>query len=87
MQNYGCIHIGEQINVFKHGSFGMQQSNELFANNFQGMIIAGTVSGAILIFSQLSNTMFKILNELQTRLSKKIITAGILINVKFINLI
>ena len=78
LQNYGCIHIGEQINVFKHGSFGMPQSNELFATHFQGMIIAGTVSGAIIVFSQLSNSMFKILNELQTRLAKKIVTAGIL---------
>jgi DNA damage-binding protein 1 len=87
LQNYGCIHIGEQINVFRHGSFGMQQSNELFASHFQGMIIAGTVSGAIMIFSQLSNTMFKILSELQARLAKHIVTAGIvnfiLFSIKF----
>lgn len=77
LQSYGCIHVGEQINVFKHGSFGMQESNELFASHFQGMVIAGTVSGSILIFSQLSSTMYKILSELQARLAKKIITAGI----------
>ena len=55
----------------------MQESNELFASHFQGMVIAGTVSGSILIFSQLSSTMYKILSELQARLAKKIITAGI----------
>lgn len=77
LQHYGCMHIGEQINVFKHGSFGMQQSNELFATHFQGMIIGGTVSGAIFIFSQLSNNMYKILSELQSRLAKQITSAGI----------
>jgi len=78
LQNYGCIHLGEQINVFRHGSLGMQQqSNELLSNHFQCRILSGTVSGSIILFAQLSNTMFKILNELQTRLSKFYTTAGI----------
>mgnify|MGYP001810367594 CR=1 FL=1 len=77
LQNHGCVHIGEQINVFRHGSLGMQQqSNELFNAHFQGSILAGTVSGSILLFAQLSPVLFKILNELQNRLSKFISTAG-----------
>ncbi|CAF0930077.1 unnamed protein product [Brachionus calyciflorus] len=78
LQNYGCMHIGEQINAFRHGSLGMQQeSNELIINHhIQGSILAGTVSGSIILFSQLSNTLFRILNELQNRLAKYIITAG-----------
>ena len=72
------MHIGEQINVFRHGSLGMQQeSNELIMNqHIQGSILAGTVSGSIILFSQLSSTLFKILNELQSRLAKYLITAG-----------
>ena len=53
-----------------------QQSNELLANHFYGNILAGTVSGSIILFAQLSNMMFKILNELQSRLSKFLTTAG-----------
>ncbi len=77
LQNFGSIHLGEQINVFRHGSLGMQQqSNELLSTHFQCRILSGTVSGSIILFAQLSNTMFKILNELQTRLSKFYTTAG-----------
>ena len=77
MQNNGCIHLGEQINIYRHGSLGMQQqSNEIFNTHFQGSILAGTVSGSIILFAQLSPLMFKILNELQSRLAKFISTAG-----------
>jgi DNA damage-binding protein 1 len=77
LQNYGCIHLGEQINVFRHGSLGMeQQSNELVSNHFQCRILSGTVSGSIILFAHLSNVMFKILNELQIRLSKFFTTPG-----------
>ena len=53
-----------------------QQSNEIFNTHFQGSILAGTVSGSIILFAQLSPLMFKILNELQSRLAKFISTAG-----------
>ena len=77
LQNYGCMHLGEQINVFRHGSLGMQQqSNEMLANHFQGRILSGTVSGTIVLFANLSNTMYNIFNELQFRLAKFLTTAG-----------
>ncbi len=77
MQNHGCIHLGEQINVFRHGSLGMQeQVNEVLSNHITGSILAGTVSGSIILFAQLSNTLYKILNELQTRLAAFLVTAG-----------
>jgi DNA damage-binding protein 1 len=69
--------LGEQINVFRNGSLGMeQQSNELLMNHFSGSILAGTVNGAIILFIQTSGLMFKILNELQNRLGKYLSSAG-----------
>lgn len=77
LQNHGCMHLGEQINIFRNGSLGMeQQSNELLMNHFSGSILAGTVNGSIILFVQMSNLMFKILNELQSRLAKYLTTAG-----------
>lgn len=77
LQNHGCIHLGEQINVFKHGSLGMeQQQNEILASHFNGSILGGTVNGSVILFVSISNQMFKILNELQLRLSKFVTTVG-----------
>lgn len=77
LQTHGLIHIGEHINIFRHGSLGMhQQSNDSLGEHITGSILAGSVSGSILLFSQLSDHMFKILNELQNRLAKTLITAG-----------
>ena len=72
MQNQGCMHLGEQINVFRHGSLGMQQQqqNEAFANHFHGSILGGSVNGSVILFVGISSAMFKILNELQIRLAK-----------------
>jgi hypothetical protein len=71
------MYLGEQINIFRSGSLGMeQQSNELLMNHFSGSILAGTVNGSIILFNQLSSLMFKILNELQIRLAKYLSTAG-----------
>ena len=77
LQNHGCIHLGSQLNVFRHGSLGMQQqSNELITNHFHGSILGGSVDGSINLFVQLSSLMFKILIELQARLAKYLSTAG-----------
>lgn len=77
LKYHGCIHLGEQINVFKHGSLGMQQQqNEILTNHFNGSILGGTVNGSVILFVGISNTMYKILNELQLRLSKFVTTAG-----------
>ena len=71
------MHLGEQVNVFRHGSLGMQQQqNELFTNHFNGSILGGTVNGSIILFVGISTAMYKILNELQQRLSKFLTTAG-----------
>ena len=69
------MHLGEQVNVFRHGSLGMQQQqNELFTNHFNGSILGGTVNGSIILFVGISTAMYKILNELQQRLSKFLTT-------------
>ncbi len=71
------MHLGEQLNVLRHGSLGMQQQqNELFANHFNESILGGTVNGSIILLVSISSTMFKILNELQIRLAKYLTTAG-----------
>jgi DNA damage-binding protein 1 len=78
LQNHGCIHLGEQINVFRHGSLGMQEqtNNELLSSQITGSILAGTVSGSIILFAQLSPLLYKILAELQARLGGFLVTAG-----------
>jgi hypothetical protein len=81
---HGCIHLGEQINIFRHGFLGMhQQSNESLSSHISGNVLAGTVNGAIILFCQLSPSLYKILDELQTRLSKYLITAGLLWHLLF----
>lgn len=77
LQYHGCIHLGEQVNVFRHGSLGMQQQqNELLASHFNGSVLGGTVNGSVILFVSISNLMYKILHELQVRLSKFVTTVG-----------
>jgi hypothetical protein len=73
------MHVGDQINVFCHGSLGMKhQTSEMLEDSFHQSVLAGTVNGSILLFGQLSKPIFKILQELQTRLAKYLLkfTAG-----------
>lgn len=53
-----------------------QQQNEVLASHFNGSILGGTVNGSVILFVSISNQMFKILNELQVRLSKFMTTVG-----------
>ena len=53
-----------------------QQQNEILASHFNGSILGGTVNGSVILFVSISNQMFKILNELQLRLSKFVTTVG-----------
>lgn len=53
-----------------------QQQNELLNTHVHGSILAGTVNGSIILFTQLSSQLYKILNELQTRLAGFLVTAG-----------
>jgi high-affinity nickel permease len=53
-----------------------QQQNELLATHFNGSVLGGTVNGSVILFVGISNAMYKILNELQSRLAKFVTTAG-----------
>lgn len=46
LQNAGHIHLGEYVNVFRHGSLVMQHLGEN-TTPIQGSVLFGTVSGAI----------------------------------------
>ncbi|KAK2168127.1 hypothetical protein LSH36_20g08004 [Paralvinella palmiformis] len=46
LQTYGLYHLGEFINVFRHGSLVMQHPGEMTTPT-QGSVLMGTVNGAI----------------------------------------
>lgn len=46
MQEVGQFHLGDMVNVFRHGSLVMQHVGET-STPTQGCILYGTVSGAI----------------------------------------
>jgi len=60
-----------------------QQQNELLTTHFNGSVLGGTVNGSVILFVGISNPMYKILSELQNRLSKFVTTAGMNMNIKY----
>jgi DNA damage-binding protein 1 len=46
MQEVGQFHLGDMVNVFRHGSLVMQHVGES-STPTQGCVLFGTVSGAI----------------------------------------
>src|SRR5688500_12219226 len=50
MQDVGLFHLGEYVNVFRHGSLVMQHLGEN-STPIQGSVLYGTVSGSIGAFS------------------------------------
>jgi DNA damage-binding protein 1 len=46
MQEVGQVHLGDMVNVFRHGSLVMQHIGET-STPTQGCVLYGTVSGAI----------------------------------------
>ncbi|XP_015786302.1 DNA damage-binding protein 1 [Tetranychus urticae] len=75
LQNVGQIHIGEYVNVFRHGSLVMQHPGEN-TTPIQGSVLFGTVSGAIGLVAQLPQEFFDFLLEVQTKLAKIIKSVG-----------
>lgn len=49
MQSVGQFHLGDMVNVFRHGSLVMQHVGET-STPTQGCVLFGTVSGAIGVF-------------------------------------
>jgi len=50
MQEVGQFHLGDMVNVFRHGSLVMQHVGES-STPTQGCVLFGTVSGAIGLFT------------------------------------
>ena len=61
MTEVGQIHVGDMINVFRHGSLVMENLGDS-STQHSGSILYGTVQGAIgkNIFESLRNTLEKI---------------------------
>lgn len=75
LQEVGMYHLGEYVNVFRHGSLVMQNSGET-SNLTQGSVLFGTVSGSIGMVAQLKADVYNTLLDVQERLSKVIRSVG-----------
>merc|ERR1719445_1637641 len=75
MSEVGRIHIGDHLNVFRHGSLVMQNLGDSSIPH-TGSILFGSVGGAIGLVTQLPQEFYEFLQELQTRLSKVIKSIG-----------
>ncbi|XP_067655980.1 DNA damage-binding protein 1-like isoform X1 [Haliotis asinina] len=75
LQEVGLFHLGEFVNVFRHGSLVMQHAGEN-ATPLQGSVLFGTVNGAVGLVAQLPHDFYNFLLEIQTRLAKVIKSVG-----------
>ncbi|XP_050293342.1 DNA damage-binding protein 1 [Anthonomus grandis grandis] len=75
MNQVGHFHVGDMVNVFRHGSLVMQNIGET-STPTRGCVLFGTVSGAIGLVTQISQEFYEQLSELQTKLSTTIRSVG-----------
>ncbi|KAB0803831.1 hypothetical protein PPYR_00801 [Photinus pyralis] len=75
MQEVGQFHVGDMINVFRHGSLVMQNLGET-STPTTGCVLFGTVGGAIGLVTQISSEFFDFLLEVQNRMSSIIKSVG-----------
>ncbi|XP_074660868.1 DNA damage-binding protein 1-like [Tubulanus polymorphus] len=75
LQEVGLYHLGEFVNVFRHGSLVMQHPGETTTPT-QGSMLFGTVNGAIGLVTQLPTDFFAFLMEVQVNLTKVICSVG-----------
>lgn len=75
LQEVGMFHLGDYVNVFRHGSLVMQNNIEQ-SNLTQGSVLFGTISGSIGMVTQLKSDFFNFLLELQERLNTVIKSVG-----------
>lgn len=71
----GHFHLGEMVNVFRHGSLVMQHPGESTTPT-QGSILFGTVNGAIGLVTQLPEEYYTFLNDVQGKLARVIQSVG-----------
>ncbi|XP_060580249.1 DNA damage-binding protein 1-like [Ruditapes philippinarum] len=75
LQETGLFHLGEFVNVFRHGSLVMQHSFES-STPTQGSVLFGTVNGAVGLVTQLPPDFYHFLQDVQGRLAKVIKSVG-----------
>lgn len=75
MQAVGQFHLGDMVNVFRHGSLVMQHVGET-STPTQGCVLFGTVSGAIGLVTQIPADFYDFLHEVEERLSHVIKSVG-----------
>jgi len=75
MTTVGQIHVGDMVNVFRHGSLVMQNLGDSTIPH-TGCVLFGTVGGSIGLVTQLPQDFFEFLNELQQKLTKVIKSVG-----------
>ncbi|XP_021371372.1 DNA damage-binding protein 1-like isoform X1 [Mizuhopecten yessoensis] len=75
LQEVGMFHLGEFVNVFRHGSLVMQHTSENSMPT-QGSVLFGTVNGAVGLVTQLTQDFYNFLLEVQGRLAKVIKSVG-----------
>ncbi|CAG0918721.1 unnamed protein product [Notodromas monacha] len=76
MQVTGSFHVGDMINVFRHGSLMMTQAAADQNLLTQGSILYGTVHGSIGIVTQVTSELFNFLKDVQSKLAKQIKAVG-----------
>lgn len=75
MPEVAQFHLGDMINVFRHGSLAMQNVGERTTPT-QGCVLYGTVSGAIGLVTQIPQDFYEFLNFLEKRLRETIKSVG-----------
>ncbi|PSN48913.1 hypothetical protein C0J52_03484 [Blattella germanica] len=72
MQEVGQFHLGDMVNVFRHGSLVMQHVGES-STPTQGCVLFGTVSGLV---TQIPAEFYEFLRELEEKLTHVIKSVG-----------
>lgn len=75
MPEVARFHLGDVVNVFRHGSLVMQNIGERSTPN-QGCVLYGTVYGAIGIVTQIPQDFYEFLHSLEERLANTIKSVG-----------
>ncbi|ESO97964.1 hypothetical protein LOTGIDRAFT_209160 [Lottia gigantea] len=75
LQEVGLFHLGEFVNIFRHGSLVMQNVGENMTP-IQGSVLYGTINGTIGLVAQLPQEFFLFLQDVQQRLAKVIKSVG-----------
>lgn len=75
MPEVAQFHLGDLVNVFRHGSLVMQNVGERSTPTL-GCILYGTVSGAIGLVTQIPQEFYEFLRSLEERLTQTIKSVG-----------